>query len=179
MNDKQLTELERLAQAATAGPWKADIRGGCVAVYPANEEHVCLSGASEWAIHFKMGDQEEAGGTTFARLSQEAADNAAFIAAARTAVPELVEEVRRLRRFLSLACSEFSSTAVGPNEAVKWAQSVAEDGRRDKAEIERLKTKNGHLKTALDQIERLTIYAGSDPMVAIIARVAKDAKGGE
>jgi hypothetical protein len=31
------------------------LRGGCLAVYPANEDHNCLSEARHWAIHYADG----------------------------------------------------------------------------------------------------------------------------
>ena len=34
----------------TPGPWKVDIRTGCFAVYPAIEDHPCLSGAGDGGI---------------------------------------------------------------------------------------------------------------------------------
>ncbi len=65
----------------TPGPWKADIRSGCLAVYPAREDHNCLSGARQWAIHYsnKDAEQTQGGGWT---MSEEARANARLIAAA-------------------------------------------------------------------------------------------------
>jgi hypothetical protein len=74
----------------TPGPWKADIRGGCLAVYPASEEHNCLSGAEEWAIHYSDRDASFNSGRW--SMSEEACANAHLIAAA----PALAEALEAM-----------------------------------------------------------------------------------
>lgn len=71
--DLDLDHLQALADAATEGPWTAR------AVYP---------------FLVEQGDA----GFVSTNLADSTAADAAFIAAARTAVPELIAEVRRLRR---------------------------------------------------------------------------------
>ena len=73
----------------TPGPWKADIRVGCVAVYPADRHHECLAGASEWAIHYKNGHEitDENGRFVRWEVPDEIVANAHLIAAA----PDLYE----------------------------------------------------------------------------------------
>jgi hypothetical protein len=89
MTDERLAELEGLAGAATPGPWKAtegemckeyfqviDVPTGCEIID--KENGGCASDPCPDDVFFSP-------------------ENARFIAAARTAVPELVAEVRRLR----------------------------------------------------------------------------------
>jgi hypothetical protein len=56
-----------------------DDRIGCVAVYPENQNHVCLSGANWWAIHYHHGEKDKDGNWV---MNQETIDNARLIAAA-------------------------------------------------------------------------------------------------
>jgi len=76
----------------TPGPWKADVRVGCVAVYPTStsrEQSNCLDGANAWAIHLKQGryiPESEWG------LDTETVANAVLIVAA----PKLFEACRTI-----------------------------------------------------------------------------------
>lgn len=79
LTDHLLAEWQRLADEATTGPWR-------VQECPESESEA-IAGA--W-------DVEGAGGVDVALDLDRPAD-AAFIAAARTAVPALIAEVRRLR----------------------------------------------------------------------------------
>lgn len=85
MTDEQLQEWSVLAEAATPGPWKSGwswqdaINGG-------------KSAWSEGPVHV---------GETLSQVAPQAIADAAFIAAAREAVPALVAEVRRLRAELA------------------------------------------------------------------------------
>ncbi len=77
MTPAQLEELKKLCAAATPGPWRSESYGGetgCV-----SEIYTIATGDD--------GDRENA-------MTKE---TASFIAAARTAVPELIAEVERLR----------------------------------------------------------------------------------
>jgi hypothetical protein len=76
MTDAELTELEALCHAATPGPWECDIFG--------------IPGVATKAPN---------------RYRSKHIDelNFAFIAAARTAVPALIAEVRKLREELEAA----------------------------------------------------------------------------
>jgi hypothetical protein len=80
MTDERLDELERLAAAATPGPLT-------VGPIPADEE------PDTWLIGAR--------GLAFARVvgspGRSAEADAVFYATARTAVPELVAELKRLR----------------------------------------------------------------------------------
>lgn len=90
MTDERLDELQRLADAATPGGWEA--RGTLVKTPPTpptleemmgvTTRRVCVCEPSPY-----MG-------------KAECEANAALIAAARTALPELIAEVRRLREEL-------------------------------------------------------------------------------
>lgn len=81
-----LDELERLANAASPMPWVASVADG--------EHQIYCPGAQEYVARIEPWSPQ-----------QDAAD-AAFIAAARTAVPELVAEVRRLRGDFECAVKE-------------------------------------------------------------------------
>lgn len=90
MTEERLAELERLADAATVGPWDA-IREvdhperGAILVYAApGGGFNCL--AHPFTTHT---------GRVEARMDRLA--DADFCAKARTAIPELLAEVRRLR----------------------------------------------------------------------------------
>lgn len=73
----------------TPGPWRLDTRVGCLAVYPKGEEHNCLSGASDWAIHYASGYKttDEAGNFTQWNIDPQKVANATLMAAA----PDLLE----------------------------------------------------------------------------------------
>lgn len=106
MTPSRLSELKELAEKATAGPWKwwtsnswrrlkRDSLGITQNVL---EPYVCRDGHPDLSI------------------SEEDMD---FIAAARTAVPELVAEVERLTGLLSEAIDEVESWA---GYAPEWAK---------------------------------------------------------
>ncbi len=86
-----------LCQEATPGPWKADIRMGCYAIYPSGEVHNCLSGARDFAIVYQAGRGEESSPGAYRRLMPEQETEAHFIAAARDGWPAALEEIARLR----------------------------------------------------------------------------------
>jgi hypothetical protein len=86
MTDDDLDELERLAAAATPGPWTAPIR---------QEDD---SGNIEWWVGFQP--LESRPGQYSRDSTVLSYEDAAFITAARTAVPDLCREVRRLRAAL-------------------------------------------------------------------------------
>lgn len=119
MTGERLAELERLASAATPGPWRVGYPAFRCVLDHAGEAHgrgKCRYSFEGWrdgegqvsrdigyGPESVSGDEApvvagtwdyECGGV------REPAD-AAFIAAARTAVPELVAEVRRLRAELA------------------------------------------------------------------------------
>lgn len=74
ITDNELAELERLCEAATAGPW--DTRHGCI-VAVADRELICGINPNT--------------------------ESAKFIIAARVALPKLIAEVKRLRAELAQA----------------------------------------------------------------------------
>jgi hypothetical protein len=79
---QKLTEWEKLCDAATPAPWKLDSMG--MFVFGPNMEMVVSERDESVAIR-----------GTGAQLPMEA--NAAFIAAARTALPEAIKEIRQLQ----------------------------------------------------------------------------------
>lgn len=86
MTDEQLAEIEKACAEATPGPWRAEL-GGYAASHPAcAEDFSALFGAEERLV--VEGDGGSIGKMTDGR----------FIAGARSWVPALVAEVKRLRR---------------------------------------------------------------------------------
>lgn len=79
MTPEKLSEWKKLAEAATEGPWKYNEHARDDNVFSGNRRIADVYGA-------------RIGGT------EQNAANATFIAAARTAVPELIAEVERLQR---------------------------------------------------------------------------------
>ncbi len=116
LSDRELDELDELAQAATPGPWF--VRG-------LDDEHamnlVAVSTTPDTGLGERWPDFDyrEIVAATLVQQPRyvDAADerwdeNAQFIATAREAVPRLVTEIRRLRRQL-----EAGSGQSGPREA--------------------------------------------------------------
>ena len=80
ISEEELSRIETLSSAATAGPWQSFIEG---------RDHE--SGSS--FVRTPVGDIELSGAS---RSDQD------FIAAARSAVPSLVAEIRRLRHIVEI-----------------------------------------------------------------------------
>jgi hypothetical protein len=115
VTDERLAEWGRLADAATDGPWESAVGG----IYydprkPGLTDRADIKTAWTWQPTYKSGDKKGqpkgepehvavAFGVLFPAILLP---DAAFIAAARTAVPELVAEVRRLRAELAAAKGE-------------------------------------------------------------------------
>lgn len=87
MTNARLDEIEKLANAATPGPWNTDPDG-------------CLGPNTIVAEH---GGYEHMIGTFDAGTGNDADADRAFVLAAREAVPELVAEARRLRTIVDAA----------------------------------------------------------------------------
>ena len=107
MDARRLLEFEMLANAATPGPWKQG--EDCMLLH---DTGYCIADvAYYWNV------------------------NVPFIAAARTAIPELIAEVRRLsQRNHTCECSEDEACA-----HVRRAEKA-------EAEVERLQDENAKLK---------------------------------
>lgn len=84
VTEEQLAEWERLTEAATEGPWDVMTREQWEEGFP-----FCADGTNPYTFPVDID-----------------APDAAFIAAAREAVPALVAEVRRLRALLEDAADE-------------------------------------------------------------------------
>jgi hypothetical protein len=101
VDNERLNELAALCEAATAGPWAwaqtaekgygASVGGDVYSQDDAECEHRLSGDLSDSESNFFVGEHvADCNG-------QPAAGNAAFIAATRTALPELIAEVRALR----------------------------------------------------------------------------------
>lgn len=95
LSDDELARLDALAQAATPGPWETF---SWTSIRPKGRTQNVA------ATYLQIA---EGGGQLY-----PAHENAAFIAASRTAIPALVGEVRRLRRQLA-GLQAFVDDAVG------------------------------------------------------------------
>jgi hypothetical protein len=90
MNDEQLREWEQITAAATAGPWRVD--DGKVEIH-----------GSIFVNPGVWGGSDSVTAICDCGTGQGAADDAAFIVAAREAMPLLSAEVRQLRQDLATA----------------------------------------------------------------------------
>lgn len=81
-------------QAHTPGPWEADVRTGCCAVYPVGvHEGPGLSYERDYMIYYQMGrGLRTMNGTGYPELTDRQAANARLIAAA----PDLLAALDRL-----------------------------------------------------------------------------------
>lgn len=87
MTQDELDRLEALAKAATPGPW-----------------YQVYEGSSDWTVYGPDDDVKSV--ANLHRWHQVECPDAAFIVAARDAVPALVAEVRRLRALVEAAYRE-------------------------------------------------------------------------
>lgn len=109
MTDERLAELERLANAATPGPWFPRWGGEPGYVYSQSAERVIAM----------LADEQNDG------LPRP---NSQLIAAARTAVPELIAEVRRLRAAIeSEAARRAYAAGLGASEWESFLWPEARD----------------------------------------------------
>jgi hypothetical protein len=124
VTDEQLQEWQRLADEATPGPWE------------------------NWTIEDDGNRQDEwsAVGPVHADM-QGAVKDAAFIAAARTAVPALVAEVRMLRSDWLNAVAERNRERADAGEWAGLAGSHRIERDEARAEVERLTVKLGAAST--------------------------------
>src|SRR4051812_20302588 len=104
MNEKQLEELDALSAAATPGPWGVGERE-----------------RGEWEVVLPIPKPCSVPGVPLAAVRQYARRNgkpdSAFIAAARTAVPALVAEVRRQAAVIAQLKAEFGSITANARSA--------------------------------------------------------------
>jgi hypothetical protein len=85
LNDKDLEKYEARCRDATPGPWTLSDSGGPV---------ICSKDTGSW-----LGDAVVFASTLGVQVRP--ADDARFIVVARTAVPRLVADVRRLRQIVA------------------------------------------------------------------------------
>lgn len=88
MTEAELLELEELCGMATPGPWLID--GPCV--YALNEH-----GSNRFSAGIGTGFVQQSRLKSERTSADEIEADAQLIAAARTAIPELIAEIRRLR----------------------------------------------------------------------------------
>jgi hypothetical protein len=108
MDEARLTALEELAVAASPGPWEFNSYSTVVSV-PQAQDYVRLEQTGwDQLPEFHVCYVPSHRGDT---ATAQGARDAAFIAAAREAVPELVAEVRRLRAVLQQELREWQAEA--------------------------------------------------------------------
>lgn len=92
-----IEEIKAREQAATKGPWINDARIGCVAVYCGKEAN-CIEETIDRRLFYADGKEVLNANGEFDHWETKSQDvkNAAFIAHARTDIPELIAEVERL-----------------------------------------------------------------------------------
>lgn len=116
MTEERLRELEALEQAATRGPWEVQDASN------PDEDEPCYRGIRGWT--------DESSDGTYLKLS---VDDAAFVAESRTALPELIAEVRRLQAEQTFVRSMLDSVeegCVSPAEFyARIARATTEDIR--------------------------------------------------
>lgn len=94
MNEEELKAIEERANKATRGPWNFDLRVGCVGVYP-GEQISCFSYAdTKTFIFYRHGICDDTG---IWHVGEQDKHDALYIAHARTDIPRLIAEVRRLQ----------------------------------------------------------------------------------
>ena len=79
----------------TPGPWKADIRTGCSAIYPSNEDHNCLCGSNKWAVMYQDGRGEDSAPGGYPLLTEEQKANARLIAESPAMYDYILIQARR------------------------------------------------------------------------------------
>jgi hypothetical protein len=126
LSEDELIELEKLSKAATPGPWSTfpepRLQGGVMTA----DNHQVATAIGQAAMY----DADRGLDT-----SEVLKANAAFIAASRTAVPQLVEEVWRLRRALAATEGALEASRVAEGEAMLVVH--AQDRRIDELRAER------------------------------------------
>ncbi len=113
-----LDRLEELAKAATPGPW--------VAEYEEADDWFCVTGTGyfdggNWMVCPHVATVESGGQA-----------DAAFIAAARAAIPELIERVRALEAAVAsahIAAIDAAPAGLTERQAAAWPGAVAEAQR--------------------------------------------------
>lgn len=93
----------------TPTPWLVDIRTGCLAIYPASENHNCLDGFSQRGILFQGGFGERAPESIYQSVTPLQKANATFIVEACNAHDTLVEVLK------DAAISVMHQTTGGPD----------------------------------------------------------------
>ena len=100
-----LKEIREREKKASKGPWKSDVRNGCMAVYNGPHKN-CLAGIERFCIHYKHGIYKE-DGVWF--VEQQDCNDNDFIAHARTDIPKLLELIDRAREIIGYYYAETES----------------------------------------------------------------------
>jgi predicted RNase H-like nuclease (RuvC/YqgF family) len=120
MTEEELDRLQALADAATPGEWQAST---VIAGMITHDQH-------GWIAHCPRGSCKE--------TEQMARQDAAFIAAARAALPRLIAEVRRLRQeYLNMKHNWERNDAELSNleEAYETAQAELDEALQENASL--------------------------------------------
>lgn len=110
-----IDEILEAAEKATPGPWNADIRVGCIAVYPGNPLSGCIDNGMRRLAYFSGKELKNPDGT-FDRWTVDEQDG--YDAILISGAPQLATEVRRLREWkkvLTEALEAIRDCGGGPN----------------------------------------------------------------
>lgn len=104
MNQDRISEIKARCETATPAPWIYDKRIGCVAVYVGDRAN-CMEETDGRRIFYangkkrlKISDRENWEWT----VDDKDCSNAEFIAHARQDIPDLLDEIERLRKDVRL-----------------------------------------------------------------------------
>lgn len=133
-------ELERLCETATPGPWRSR---------ESQLHGTNVDGVGEIAVPVSWCSTATTVGVdgSYSISASEAESNAAFIAAARTAIPELLAENAALQADLEQVCRYLDCTPDNLLDAASKVHRAAED-------CERLERENKALQARVQELER-------------------------
>ena len=156
LSDERLAEIRERCDKATQGPWELEIKGADAAPlvivwarYPHRE-----------GLHRHFITYTEYGEKPDPDVFQRNSDNYAFIAAARTDMPDLLAEVERLRALerdiyaALVAKQQEADRLAGDYVAIRAENQSLRDHHYDlRTEVARLRARNAELVAVLRSVE--------------------------
>lgn len=134
----ELAELERLCEAATVGPWVS--QNDAIPWRPRQRSPFSSMGASvcgaDGSYVVEGGLQDEQGGAVGVLCNEDAA----LIAASRTAMPHLLTDLRQARAELGRLRAAVDIAERGWNNQVRYSDAYQKRAEQAEAEVARLTT---------------------------------------